>query len=175
MLRHPSAAFDVAEGAFLSAHYKFEMDVTSLPWRVAGNPRWSSVYYTRGAELAAQSTTAIPVGRIDVRTSSATLHVAEYALTVSAYYKFEMNLTSFLLNAAGKPRWSSVNCTRGIELAPRLSNAAPVERFVVGKSSAALAAGVLPNSAHYKFEMDLTSFPLMAAAKPSGYSLLKEL
>ena len=37
-----------------------------------------------------------------------------------------------------------------------------------------VAAGVLPDSAHYKFEMDLTSSPLMAAAKPSGYSLFYE-
>ena len=147
MLRRTSAVlYDAAAGAFLSAHYKFEMDVTSLPWRVAENPRWSSVYYTRGAELATQSTTAIPVGRIDVCTSSATLHVAEYALTVSAYYKFEMNLTSFLLNAGGKPRWSSVNCTRGIELAPRLTNATLAERIVIGISSSAtldVVAGVL--------------------------------
>ena len=63
---------------------------------------------------------------------------------------------------------------RGAELATQLTTATPVERFVVGKSSAALAAGVLPNSTHYKFEMDLTSSPLMAAAKPSGYSLFYE-
>ena len=178
MLRHTSAVpYDAAAGAFLFAHYKFEMDVTSLPWRVAENPRWSSVYYTRGAELATQSKTAIPVGRIDVCTSSATLHVAEYALTVSAYYKSEMNMTSFLLNAAENPRWSSVYCTRGIELAPRLTNATLAERIVIGISSSAtlnVVAGVLPNSTHYKFEMDLTSFPLMAAAKPSGYSLFYE-
>ena len=178
MLRHTSAVpYDAAAGAFLFAHYKFEMDVTSLPWRVAENPRWSSVYYTRGAALATQSTTAIPVGRIDVCTSSATLHVAEYALTVSAYYKSEMNMTSFLLNAAENPRWSSVYCTRGIELAPRLTNATLAERLVIGISSSAtldVVAGVLPNSTHYKFEMDLTSFPLMAAAKPSGYSLFYE-
>ena len=84
-------------------------------------------------------------------------------------------MTSFLLIAAGNPRWSSFYCKRGIELAPRLTNATPAEHIVVGNSSAAhLAAGVLTNSAHYKFEMDLTSFPLMAAAKPSGYSLFYE-
>jgi hypothetical protein len=85
-----------------------------------------------------------------------------------------MDLTSFLLIAAGNPRWSSFYCKRGIELAPRLTNATPAEHIVVGKSSAAHAEGVLINSAHYKFEMDLTSFSLRAAEKPPGYSLFYE-
>ena len=106
--------------------------------------------------------------------SAALYGVAEGALIISAHYKFEMDLTSFLLIAAGNPRWSSFYCKRGIELAPRLTNATPAEHIVVGKSSAAHAEGVLINSAHYKFEMDLTSSPLMAAAKPSGYSLFYE-
>ena len=109
--------------------------------------------------------------------SAAPYEAVAGALTLSAHYKFEMDVISLPVRVAGNPRWSSVYCTRGIELAPRLTNAALAERIVVGISSATLdvAAGVLPNSAHYKFEMDLTSFPLMAAAKPSGYSLLKEL
>ena len=107
--------------------------------------------------------------------SAALYDVAEGALIISAHYKFEMDLTSFLLIAAGNPRWSSFYCKRGIELAPRLTNATPAEHIVVGNSSAAhLAAGVLTNSAHYKFEMDLTSFPLIAAAKPSWSSFVSD-
>jgi hypothetical protein len=106
--------------------------------------------------------------------SAALYGVAEGALIISAHYKFEMDLTSFLLIAAGNPRWSSLYCTRGIELAPRLTNATPAEHIGVGKSSAAHAEGVLINSAHYKFEMDLTSFSLRAAEKPPGYSLFYE-
>ena len=108
--------------------------------------------------------------------SAALYDVAEGALIISAHYKFEMDLTSFLLIAAGNPRWSSFYCKRGIELATRLTNATPAEHIVIGNSSAALdvAAGVLTNSAHYKFEMDLTSFPLIAAAKPSWSSFVSD-
>ena len=108
--------------------------------------------------------------------SAALYDVAEGALIISAHYKFEMDLTSCLLIAAGNPRWSSFYCKRGIELATRLTNATPAEHIVIGNSSAALdvAAGVLTNSAHYKFEMDLTSFPLIAAAKPSWSSFVSD-
>ena len=62
--------------------------------------------------------------------SAALYDVAEGALIISAHYKFEMDLTSFLLQiAAGNPRWSSFYCKRGIELAPRLTNATLAEHI----------------------------------------------
>ena len=67
-VQHISAARGVAAGALpISAHYKFDMDLTSFLWNAAGNPLWSSVYCTyRGIELASRFTTATLASKLVV-------------------------------------------------------------------------------------------------------------
>ena len=69
---------------------------------------------------------------MQVQHISAARGVVAGALTISAHYKFDMDLTSFLWNAAGNPLWSSVYCTyRGIELASRFTTATLASSLVV--------------------------------------------
>jgi thiol-disulfide isomerase/thioredoxin len=67
-VKHISAARGVTAGALpISAHYKFDMDLTSFLWNAAGNPLWSSVYCTyRGIELASRFTTATLASKLVV-------------------------------------------------------------------------------------------------------------
>ena len=54
-VKHISAARGVTAGALpISAHYKFDMDLTSFLWNAAGNPLWSSVYCTSSSHLGLQ-------------------------------------------------------------------------------------------------------------------------